>query len=199
MRKSFTVEERLQAVIQAIASLDEESYRSRAVRLAFHTHYRRELAFRLMRYLEANPTTAAYTRLEPASRMLDWNKIRSLADKAYKAKLRSGELFPQPTLTGVALYSREVLGPRFHRNAIEMGKRILACIRGTGVDEGAQLPKAIGKETALLLCHSSAVHPGVGEQLAKCLPDSLFSVKKYWPLYEERRREDLGLFAATLA
>jgi hypothetical protein len=45
------------------------------------------------------------------------------------------------------------------------------------------------------LCQACPALPGV---LTKLLPPSVFNLDEIRPAYEERRRRDLGLFAATL-
>ena len=185
-------------LLAAIASLDEKRLSTPTVARAFRSRFGQELAYRLTRYREEDGAFAAHANTDIVCRHLDWNRIQALGDEWRRKGLATGKIFPQPVLSGVELYRlREVLGPRFNRNAIKVVKVIIAWAEAADRSKDG-LPKSIGRETALALYHLCTVYPGLRHCIGKNVPKSLFSEKRWCASYHARRRRDLGLFAITL-
>ncbi len=178
---------RLGAIVSAIRSMDPVAFQAIKVRDAFLSSDRAQLASELMRRLEADKGLALLADIAPANRLLNWNRIRELAAQHKR--------FPEACLVGEALYTPEILGPRFHGGAVHAVERVLSAVQqGT-----APVPaRGLGQETVRLLYHLAVKHSGLLDQLCTKLSPKLFNPGWAAEMYRARMNEDLGLFAATL-
>lgn len=183
-RRQYTLTERLNAIEEAIFSMDPAKFQDRVVRDAFTFFDRAEVAFHLLRRVERKFDLALMIELEPAKSALNWDEIRTMSLQACKLKL----------------YERPVLGPVFPKSTLKVVERIVKWVEsgGNADDAPAELKGAATRSVADLLCYLADRHRGLSSKFRTSLPRTFFCERVHRRGYTARMKEALGLFAGVV-